>query len=291
MNTGPTVFLDQDALINLYEARSQSGEFDERLRQIVAERSISFVLSPWHWVETARTKDLSRALPLAEFMDSLGPTWLRDRRHLAMMEVQRRFFQFVGIPYGLTGPIVTRSELLSEMNGFHVSPERAPSSREFVEGWIKSPELMEPIVQSYQKQVRALTGLREALALGKVTTEVLKQGDRQYLERYLPKSTPNRLVLDAETKNAFLDQVTQADFPTLAIESEIAEYSWANKGRTDWNSMVDKFHVISSLHYIDIVVSDDRFFYLLLPQAQKTGYVRARVTRFSPFCIEFSLKH
>ncbi len=283
----PTIYLGQDALINLYEESVKTPGFKDKLTKAIADAQVTIVLSPWHWVETAQTKDLTKALPLAEFMDSLRPGWLRDRRHLETTEVEQKFFQFAGISYPPRGAIVARAELLTEMNGFYVSPERAPTSREFVEGWIKAPKLMEPIVDSYQKNVRALVGLREALALGKVTSEMMKEGDRKHIQRHLPKSTPNGVVLDEGTKNAFLDKVTQTDFPTLSIESEIAEYSWANRGRTDWNSMIDKFHLISSTPYTEIVVSDDRFFYLLLPSAQKTGHVKAAVMKFAQFCAKF----
>ncbi len=61
------------------------------------------------------------------------------------------------------------------------------------------------------------------------------------------------VVLNAGTKSTYLDEVTLKDFPSISIEAEIAEYSWANQGRTDWNSMVDKFHLISALPYADVV--------------------------------------
>jgi hypothetical protein len=66
-------------------------------------------------------------------------------------EVQQTFFQFAGVPYTRKEAIVTRSELLSEMNGYPVGPEKAPSSREFVEEWIKNPALMVPLIESYEK--------------------------------------------------------------------------------------------------------------------------------------------
>lgn len=283
----PTIYLDQDALINLYEESERTPAFEEKLNSGIAERRFTIALSPWHWVETARTTSLAKAVPLAEFMDWLRPTWLRDRRHLARTEVEERFFQFAKIPYTPRKAMVSRAELLTEMNGFRVSPERAPSSREFVEAWIKEPKLVRPIVESYQRNVRALLGLREALANGKVTPEIMREGDRKHIDRHLPTSTPNGIVLDAGTKSAFLDSCSPTDFPVLAIEAEIAEYSWANRGRTDWNSLIDKFHLIASTPHSDTVVSDDRFFYLLLPCALKTGHVTAQVMKFQRFCASY----
>ena len=284
---GPTVYPDQNVLIHLYEESGKSGVFENKLNKAIGDGRFKIILSPWHWVETAQTQNLGKALPLAGFMDRLQPNWLRDRRHLRTTEVETKFFQFVGIPYVPLEAIVTKAELLTEMNGFPVTQDRAPSSVEFVDGWIKNPNLMIPVIESYKKNMQALISLREAISVGMLTPDMLKAGDRQYIERHLPNTTPNGVLLDAATKNAFLDRVTQNDFPTLAIESEIAEYSWANRGRVDWNSMIDKFHVISSVHYADIVVSDDRFIHLLLPAAQKTGYVKATVAKFKQFCRQF----
>jgi hypothetical protein len=51
--------------------------------------------------------------------------------------------------------------------------------------------------------------------------------------------------------------------------------------------MIDKFHTVASTPYSDLVISDDRFFYLLLPSAQKTGHAKAMVMKFKPTCEKF----
>src|SRR5271166_528557 len=104
--------------------------------RLFSDGRFKIILSPWHWVETAQTQDVGKALPLAEFMDRLQPNRLRDRRHLSNTEIEHRFFQFAGIPYRPRDPIVSKSDLLTEMNGFAVTPEKTPSSREFVDAWI-----------------------------------------------------------------------------------------------------------------------------------------------------------
>jgi hypothetical protein len=283
----PTTYLDQDALIYLFEESSKSSTFREKLDNSITDGKMTIVLSPWHWVETARTKDLTKALPLAEFMDSLRPVWLRDRRDLETIEVESEFFKFAGVPYEPQSTLITRAELLTALNRTYVSNERAPSSREFVEGWIRTPQLMDPLVSSHQKNAAALVSIRSALASGKLTANRKKEGDRKLMEGFLPQVTPNGVVLDSGTKSAFLNTMTPNDFPTLAIEAEIAEHSWAGQGRVDWNSMVDKFHLISSLPYVDVVVSNDRYLYLLLSVAQKTKFVKASLMKFHEFCAAF----
>src|SRR5690242_12008069 len=112
----PRIYLDQNAVIYLYEESLKAPASRERLSQTIVDEKIRITLSPWHWVETARTKDLAKALPLAEFMDSLRPVWLRDRRDLERIEVENQFFKFAGIPYLPSPPFVTRAELLTAMN-------------------------------------------------------------------------------------------------------------------------------------------------------------------------------
>ena len=77
------------------------------------------------------------------------------------------------------------------------------------------------------------------------------------------------------------------ELPSLAIEFLIAEKSWANEGRTDWNTMVDKFHLISALPYVDVIVSDDRYFHSILPALKSAPFPIARVLRFEDLCKRF----
>jgi hypothetical protein len=43
----------------------------------------------------------------------------------------------------------------------------------------------------------------------------------------------------------------------------------------------------SALPYVDIIVSDDGYFYTLLPVASSTGFVKASVVKFADFCHQF----
>jgi len=82
---------------------------------------------------------------------------------------------------------------------------------------------------------KALKSLRSALAAGKLTDAIRKQGDRKLVEGFLPSETPAGIVVDNGTRNRYLDSVNINELPSLAIEFLIAEKSWANEGRTDWN--------------------------------------------------------
>ena len=201
--------------------------------------------------------------------------------------MESEFFAFVHVPFTPPSPLLTRGALLSAMNRVQVGEDTAPSSREFVEEWIKKPELMSPVISSYQKNALAMAHLREAMASRKLTEDHKRQGDRELISRIMPSKTPNGITVGAETRSKFLDTVGFRDFPTLAIEAEIAEYEWAGEGRTDWNSMVDRFHLISALPYTDLIVSDDQYFYTLLPIAQRTRFAKAHVIKSAEFCRNF----
>ncbi len=283
----PNVYLDQNALIYAGKKRQKDASFSTNLFNAIADGRFTIILSAWHWVETARTKNLGMAAELADFMDGLNSRWLRDRRDLEKIEVHRNFFKFIGVDYTPPPAILTRIELIAALNRLPVSPEMDRSSREFVEGWIKNPDLMRPIERSYEANADALKNLRSALAAGKLTNAIRKQGDRKLLEGFLPSETPAGIVVDAGTRNRYLDTANISELPSLAIEFLIAEKSWANEGGTDWNTMVDKFHLISAMPYVDVIVSDDSYFHSILPALKAAPFPLARVLRFEDFCKEF----
>jgi hypothetical protein len=93
--------------------------------------------------------------------------------------------------------------------------------------------------------------------------------------------------VDVGTRNRYLDSVNINELPSLAIEFLIAEKSWTNQGGTDWNTMVEKFHLISALPYVDVIVSDDHYFHSILPVSKSAPFPLARVLRFEDLCKQF----
>jgi hypothetical protein len=283
----PNVYLDQNALIYAGKKGHKDARFSANLLNAVASGRFTIILSPWHWVETARTKNLAMAGDLADFMDKLCSRWLRDRRDLERLEVHRNFFKFIGVDYPIPPPIFSRVELIAALNRVPPSPAIDRSSREFVEAWIKHPDLMRPIEESYAANANALKSLRSALAAGKLTSAIRQQGDRKLIEGFLPSETPAGIAVDSGTRNRYLDTVNVNELPSLAVEFLLAEKSWASKGGADWNTMVDKFHLIAALPYVDVLVSDDGYFHSILPILQSVPFPLGRVLRFADFCKEF----
>ncbi len=283
----PSIYLDQSALIDAYERTRSDDAFRKRFVEGTAKDRYGFILSAWHWVEAARTRDLEKATRLADFMDSLRPGWLRDRRDLERIEVEERFYKFLGLEYLRPSAVVSRAELIAALNGLPLSAVTGLSSRDFVEGWIKKPELMQSIERSQRQNAEALRNVRAAEAVGRLTRAIVDEGDRGLIKGFLPQRTPTGLLLDEGTKSQFLETVTIVDFPTLAIEAAISQYGWSSQGRTDWNSMVDRIHMISALPYVDLVVSDDKYFGRLFSVSESTPSVHAQLIRFCDFCKRF----
>jgi hypothetical protein len=150
----PLSYLDQNALIAL-GVKARKPEFREKLNYALESGALSVVVSTWHLIEAANTRNIESAIELAEFIDSLRPAWLMERRDAQRFEVE--------------------------------------------------------------------------------------------------------------------------ELPTLAIETAISEHEWVSQGGADRNTLIDKFHLISALPYVDEIISNDKFFHEVYPWAQKTGHVQAKL--------------
>jgi hypothetical protein len=117
--------------------------------------------------------------------------------------------------------------------------------------------------------------------------QINRDGDRKLIEGFLPERTPAGVLVGKDTKSQFLDWAKLEDFPSLSIEAAIAERSWASTDEPTWNSMIDRFHLISALPYVDYVVSNDKYFHSVFPIAASTGFVRAQLLRFDDFVAAF----
>src|SRR5437868_2845954 len=107
-------FLDQNALIYLLTGTA-SDSLATRLKNAISSQKRLFILSSWHWIEGARTKDVTKAIALGEFMDSLSPAWLLERRDLQRLEVENDFFAFCGILHTPAPVLVKKQVLLASL--------------------------------------------------------------------------------------------------------------------------------------------------------------------------------
>ena len=279
-------YLDQNALIEL-GVKARNPDFRKKLDHAIDSGSFKSVVSSWHLIETANTKNVANATELGIFLDSLKPAWLLERRDIQRLDVQEDFYRFVKVDFKTISRITNRSAVIAALNNAKDSPRFDIASDAFVKQWIAHPEQLEVLKRAYADNAKALTGIREARKAGKLTEEVKRQADQLLVKGSMPTSTPNGVAVGPEVARDYLSQVDVGLIPSLAIETAISEHEWARDGGADSNTLIDKFHLISALPYVDEVVSKDKFFEEIFPIAQATGYVRARLVKNDNLCARF----
>lgn len=282
----PLTYLDQNAVIYLEKAASDPA-FRAKLDAAIASGQLTVVVSSWHLVETAKTTDIDKAVRLAEFIDSLRSAWLLERHNIQTFEVQEDFYRFAKLDFEGRPRLGTRSYAIATMNGQNDSARFDIPSRAFVEQWIRHPDQLAVLTKTYEDHAKALEGLRQAVKDGKMTDEIRKKSDRAFLKAVVPVTTPNGLETPRELSAEYVERGDIDSIPTRAIEHAISDHEWKSMGRVDANSLIDKFHLIPALRYVDEIVSDDKFLHRLYPVAEKTGYVRAKLIRFEEFLKRF----
>ncbi len=280
------IYLDQNAVIYLEQAVNDPS-FRPKLEAAIRSGKLTVVVSSWHLIETAKTTDVAKAVRLAEFIESLRPIWLLERHNIQTLEVREDFYRFAKLEFVETPRLGTLSYVIATLNGEKESPKYNIAPRAFVEQWIRHPEQFDVLNKSHENNAKALDGLRRAVKDGKMTDEVRKQADRVFLKSVLPVTTPHGLQIPRELALDYVERGDITSIPTRAIEQAISDHEWKNKGRTDANSLIDKFHLIPALQYVDEIVSDDKFLHKLYPVAAKTKHVRAKLLRFDEFLKRF----
>ena len=226
-------------------------------------------------------------MELAEFIDSLKPAWLLERRDIQRLDVEEDFFRFLKLEYSHKPRTTTRSAVFAALNKQKDSPKFDIPSRDFVKQWIEHPEQLKVLEETYKRNADILPKLRELMKQGKLTDEIKRRVDELLVLGSLPKSTPAGLDVGHEAKMQYVQQVNVQTIPSLAIETAISEHEWVSQGGADRNTLIDKFHLISALPYVDEIVSDDKFFHTIYPVAVETGHVRAKLLGNGEFLSRF----
>lgn len=282
----PLTYLDQNAVIYLEQA-ARDPAFRAKLDSAIESGKLNVVLSPWHLIETAKTTDVAKAVALADFMESLHPTWLLERHDIQTLEVHESFFRFAKIPFEGRPRVGPLSSAIAALFHQPDSERFAIRPRAFVKQWIEHPDQLDVLKKSSDDNAKALEGLRKAVKDGKMTDEIKKQADQVFFKAAMPVKTPGGLEIPRELSHEYLQQADARSIPTRAIEHAISDHEWKSMGRTDANSLIDKFHLVPALQYVDEIVSDDKFLHRLYPIAEKTGYVKAKLITFEEFVKRF----
>jgi hypothetical protein len=282
----PLTHPDQNALIAL-GVKARNPEFRKKLDCALESGSFSVVVSTWHLIETANTTNLEKAVELAEFIDSLKPAWLLERRDAQKLEVEEDFCGFLKLECPTKPRVTTRSAALAALNRRSDAPKFDIPSRAFVKQWIEHPEQLKVLEETYKKDVDTLLRLRELAKEGKLTDEIRRRVDEILVTASLPKATPAGLDVGRELKIGYVQQVKTEALPTFAIETAISEHEWVSQGGADRNTLIDKFHLISALPYVDEIISNDKFFHEIYPWAKTTGHVKAKLLGNDEFLNRF----
>jgi hypothetical protein len=279
-------YLDQNALIGLGR-KARVPDFRGKVDSALESGALSVVVSTWHLIETANSPRLEPAIELAEFIDSLRSAWLFERHDILLMEVADDFYTFAHIEHQSASRVATRSAVIAALNRTPDSARFNIPSAQFVAQWWKHRDQLHTLEAAYKHNAESLLGIRELKKQGKLTDDVLSKAIQTLLEHTVPTRTPAGLEVGHETRAKYIAQVKEEAIPTLAIEKAISEHEWDAQGGADRNTLIDKFHLIAALPYVDEIVSDDGFFHTIYPAAAKTGYVRAALIKNEEFLKRF----
>jgi hypothetical protein len=203
----------------------------------------------------AKDTNHHRALALADFADSLDPLWLRDRVSLHREHVMAAFCQWAGISYCPHPAVVSRREMVADLNNQPVDRVPNLSSRHFVEGWRAKPGSLQQIIRAHQSNMQSFGWLQTHL------DRVKKEKDRARraaLRAFLPERTPAGLVIDPETKTRFLRECDFTRCGTLAVEVAISERDWHFLGHLRWQHFIDRQHLVPALPHVDSFATNDK---------------------------------
>lgn len=213
--------------------------------------------------------------------------WLLERRNIQELDVLDDFCRFLKVVCPCRRRVTTRSAVFATLNREQDAPKFDIPSRAFVEQWITHPQQLRVLKKAYISNATALTGMRNAINAGMVTAEIRRRADQDFVRGLMPKATPTGLAVGPPLTDEYLEQVDLARIPSLAIEIAISDHEWQAEGGADRNTLIDKFHLISALPYVDEIISNDNFFQKIFPAAARTGHVRAILLSNNQFLSRF----
>jgi hypothetical protein len=279
-------YLDQNALIGLGR-KARTPEFRRNVDVALESGTLTVVVSTWHLIETAHARRIESAVELAEFIDSLHPSWLFERHDILLMEVADDFYKFAHVEHQSAPRVGTRSAVLAALNRTADAPKFDIPSARFVTQWWTHRDQLQTLEAAYKKNSEALVGIRELKKQGKLTDDVLAKAKQILLEHTVPTRTPAGIEIGRATRAEYIAIAKEEAIPTLAIESAISTHEWEAQGGADRNTLIDKFHMIAALPYVDEIVSDDKFFHAIFPVSVETGHVRAALVKNDDFLKRF----
>jgi hypothetical protein len=262
----PLVFCDLNFIVTAHQG---PDAYKDHLRQLAADGTVTFVLSPMHWVEAAEDNDAARGAAKADFMDSLNAHWLYERRTIQRKEVAAAFFRFLQVPCDPPQMVATVGNVIADLAGRPA--ER--NSRDFV-AHLRGIGPNHPLEQSLQQAFDSNRVNGDRFRAGQLRSDFLRGMEKLYIQGLLPTQTPAGAVIDENSKRHLLDGSQLTDFPAFAVESLATYDSWRENRQMNRNNYMDQQHLMA-LPYVDFFLTDDA----------RLGALIARISPDLPFPI------
>jgi hypothetical protein len=244
----PLVFCDLNFIVT---AHQEADVYKQHLQQLARAGTVTFVLSPMHWIEAAEDADPVRGAAKADFMDALQPRWICERRTLQRVEATARFFRFLGIQADPPQMLRSITDVIADL----ASVQAEQSSRDFVVH-LRAIGQNHPLQRSFQQAFDSNRVNGERFRAGQLDANFLRRMEKLYIRGLLPAQTPAGLVIDENCKQRFLDGSQLTDFPASALESMATYDSWRENRQMSRNNFMDQQHLMT-LPYVDFFLTDD----------------------------------
>jgi hypothetical protein len=244
----PLVFCDANFIVTAHQG---SDEYKQHLRKLGVAGTVTFVLSPMHWVEAAEDNDAARGAAKADFMDSLNAQWLFERRNVQGKEVATSFFRFLQVPCTtpqMIGPVI---DVIADLAG--VAAQR--NSRDFV-AHLRGIGADHPLERSLRQAFESNQVNGQRFRAGQLTPDFLRHMDQVYVRQLLPAETPGGVLIDEVSKQRFVDGCQLTDFPAFAVETRATHDSWRQARHMSRNNFMDQQHLMA-LPYVEYFVTND----------------------------------
>lgn len=245
----PLVYCDHNFIIT---AHQEPEPYKDHLRHLATTGSVTFVLSPFHWVEMAEDADAARGDATADFADSMRTRWFHERRNVQRKEVAKAFFDFARIRSDVPQMVAEATDVIADLAGRRDYQD----SRAFV-AHLRGIGPNHPLEQNLRQAFDTNQANIVSYQGGRFTPALLRDTERLYIRNLLPINTPAGIVVDADTKRNFLDTYQITDFPSFTLETRATQDNWVGGRQLSRNNFLDQQHVMA-LPYVDFFITDDR---------------------------------
>jgi len=245
----PLIYCDHNFVVT----SSQGPEgYKDHLRQLSQTGTVTFVLSPMHWVDAGEDANAARGIAAADFMDSLHPRWMYYRTTVQRKEVADALYRFTRIPADSPQMIVDICDVIADLAGIRAHRD----SRAFVT-LLRTVGPDHPLRKNLRQAFETNGKNTEQFHAGKFTFAMAQKIERLYVEQLLPDATPGGILIDATSKEQFLSGCQLTDLPSITLENKATQDNWHHMRKLNENNFIDQQHLIA-LPYVDFFITDDR---------------------------------